>query len=508
MADCRRSEPPSGGHFPSNPRPPEDVDEALTAESMQVRRTAASTERLGRSLQCLGRIASGWQSAALCVIALSLALATWWTQSERLPPLGDEPHYVIMAVSVARDGDLELRNNYWWNSRTREVVGPINPHVVSTTRGWSPMHTPGLGVLLAGPWTLAGTLGARLALCVIALWLLAMGCWRRMHESLAPRAAWLAVLGLTTSVTTVFGSSQIYPDLQCGVIVLALATWVWSPSQRTSAGWAAYWLVAGLLPWLHTKYFVTSVLLAVVGAWRARRDQGRPALATAALFAAGSVSLMWWHLRTFGGVLGWRSLADLGTDPLRVLEIFLGLHLDQAQGMFFQQPLLLGGLVGLGHMVGRRHPLTVPWLLLYGSLIVPNSMELTRYGGGGPAGRFAWSAMWLWTIPLGVWLNDKRDAAERYVRPVVLTALAYQAALATRWIQTPSTLLPSYSELLWERNSLFPVDLRPFLPSFYYWDFRTYLAYPPNIVWVTLTVLLTVTGFMWHRRGSRVPARS
>jgi hypothetical protein len=179
-----------------------------------------------------------------------------------------------------------------------------------------------------------------------------------------------------------------------------------------------------------------------------------------------------------------------------VLEIFLGLHLDQAQGMFLQQPLLLPGLIGAGYMLRRRHPLTVPWLLLYGSLILPNSMELTRYGGGGPAGRFAWSAMWLWLVPLGIWLQDERTALERYVRPVVLTALAYQAALAARWVQTPLTLFTSYQEALWERNSLFPVDLRHFLPSFYFWDFESYLSHPPNVVWVTAATLLLIAGFM------------
>lgn len=438
----------------------------------------------------------------MCCILLSAALTTVWTQSGRLPFGGDEPHYVIMSASVARDHDLELRNNYWWDARTQEVFGSVNAHVLPTTKGWSPIHTPGLGVLLAAPWSLAGVLGARVALCAIALLLLAMGCWRQMRDSISPHAARFAVLGTIACVATIFGGSQIYPDLQCGAMVLALVTWVWSPARRTLPGWAGYWLVAGLLPWLHTKYFATAVLLAAVGAWQARRDQRPPALALSVLFAAGSGSLMWWHLQTFGGVLGWRRLADLGTDPLRVLEVFLGLHLDQAQGMFVQQPLLLAGLIGLGHMVGRRHPLTVPWLLLYGSLIGPNSMELNWYGGGGPAGRFAWSAMWLWIIPLGIWLKDERAALERYVRPIVLMGLAYQAALAMQWVPAPSTLFPVYSELLWERNSLFPVDLRHFVPSFYFWDFKTYLSHPPNIVWVTAAVLLAVTGFLWNsRRG-------
>lgn len=455
------------------------------------------TGRLVRGLQHAGSVAFGWQAVALSGIALSAALTIWWMQSGRLPIGGDEPHYLIISASVARDGDLELRNNYWWDATTTEIFGPVNAHVLPTTKGWSPIHTPGLGVLLAAPWAVGGVVGARLALCVIAFMLLALGSWRWMRDSLSPHAAPFAVVGLMAGVSTVFGGSQIYPDLPAGAIVLALVAWVWSAAPRGAAGWAGYWLLAGLLPWLHTKYFATSVVLAGTGAWQAWRDERRAVLVLPVLFAIGCGSLMWWHLDTFGGVLGWRRLGDLGSDPLRILSVFLGLHLDQAQGMFFQQPLLLPGLIGFGHMVYRRHPLTVPWLLLYGSLIMPNSMELNWYGGGGPAGRFAWSAMWLWTIPMGIWLKDQRSSIERYVRPMVLTGLAYQAALAIRWVQAPSVLFPNHSELIWERNSLLPIQLRYYVPSFYFWDFERFLTYLPNIVWVAAAVLLIVTGFVW-----------
>ncbi len=434
---------------------------------------------------------------ALCAIVVSVVLTTRWMQSGRLQLGGDEPHYLIMSASIVRDGDLELRNNYWSDAMTREIYGPIDEHVVPTDNGWSPVHTPGLSVLVAAPWAFGGVLAARLALCVLVLSLLALGSWRWIRQSLSPGAARLAVLGVVASVPAVFGASQIYPDLPCGVAVLALVTWVWSASPRSRWGWAGYWLIAGLLPWLHTKYLATSVVLAVVGGWRAWRDGRRFALMLAALFAIGSGSLMWWHLQTYGGVLGWRRLGHLATDPLPVLEILLGLHLDQAQGMFFQQPLLLPGLIGLGHMAHRRHPLTVPWLLLYGSLIVPNAMESNWYGGGGPAGRFAWSAMWLWLVPLGIWLRDEQVTIEPYVRPLVLTGLAYQVALATRWVQTPAALFPYYSELVWERNSLLPVDLRYSFPSFYFWDFERYLSYLPNVVWVMAAALLLITGFVW-----------
>ncbi len=446
----------------------------------------------------MGTLAEGWSAAALGAFVLSLALAAWWTQTGRLRVTGDEPHYLIISASVARDADLDVRNNYEADFRAPEIYGPVDVHAEQTPEAWWPLHTPGLGVLMAAPWALGGVLGARLAMYLMVLPLLALGVWGWLREGLPPAATGLAVTGMVGSVPVIFGGSQIYPDLPCGVIVLSLLAWVWGPSRGNVPAWCAYWLIAGLLPWLHTKYFAASVLLAAAGAWRAWRDRRRvAALLPGLLFFVGTGSLVWWHLRTFGGVLGWRRLEHLALDPLRILEIFLGLHLDQAQGLFLQQPLLLPGLVGLGHMLSRRHPLTLPWLLLYCSLIVPNAMEVNSYGGGGPSGRFAWTAMWLWIVPLGIWLRDARSTVEPYVRPVVLLALVYQAFLAVRWGPTPTALFPYYSELVWERNSLLPVAVRYSLPSFYFWDFERYLTYLPNVVWVVGAALLLVTGYLW-----------
>ncbi len=452
----------------------------------------------GERLRWIRSGISSWQASASCALILSAILVGWWSESGRLRITGDEPHYLIISASVVRDGDFDVRNNYEEDFRTGEIYGPVDVHAALTSEAWWPLHTPGLGVLVAGPWALAGTLGARLAVYLLILPLLAFGTWRWLRESLTPPSAALAVAGVVASVPVLFGGSQIYPDLPCGAIVLALFAWVWSGSRRTIPGWAGYWLIAGFLPWLHTKYVAAAVILALGGGWQAWRERRRvAALLPGLLFFVGIASLVWWHLRTFGGVLGWRRLEHLVLDPLRVLEIFLGLHFDQAQGLFLQQPLLLPGLVGLGYMLRWRHPLTVPWLLLYGSLILPNAMEVNSYGGGGPSGRFAWAAMWLWVVPLGVWVRDSRATVEPYVRPIVLLAVGFQAALAVRWGPTPSSLFPYYSELVWERNSLLPVAVRYSFPSFYFWDFERYLSYLPNVVWVSGAVLLLVTGYLW-----------
>ena len=113
-----------------------------------------------------------------------------------------------------------------------------------------------------------------------------------------------------------------------------------------------------------------------------------------------------------------------------------------------------------------RHPLVIFWLLLYGSLMAPPAL-LAQYGGM-PLGRLNWGGIWLWLLPIGWWMRAERASLERYVRPVVLTAFAYQAILACRWIPNPTDLirLPP-SSLVWARDSLFPLPVRYIFPHFY-----------------------------------------
>ena len=461
--------------------------------------------------QC-GTMSSRVRVFALCVLPIvaSGALAGWWNVTGRIDrPQGDEPHYLIMSASVLRDGDLDLRNNYERDAKTNEIYGRAEPHAFLTPEEWWPYHTPGLGILLALPFALGGTLAARLSLCVFA-GLLGWASRRWLAGKVSVGAATMLTAAVVFSAPVMFGASQIYPDLAGGVLVLALASWVWSGSSaRSWLQWGVFWLGSGLLCWLHAKYLAPAAVLALCGAWRiwqTRAEEGQGLarhLPAAALFLVGPASLGVFYQRTLGSVLGGRTAAELASPPLRALEIFLGLHLDQAQGMFFQQPLFWSGLVALAFMVRQRHPLTVPWLVLYAALILPNAFQLARYGGGGPAGRFGWSAMWLWIVPLGIWIDAERSRVERYVRPVALGCLAYQLVLALRWLPTPAVLSPVLSELVWERNSLFPVAMRYSLPSFYFWDFASYLSYLPNLIWCLAAALLVVTGLLWRSDVSR-----
>ena len=125
---------------------------------------------------------------------------------------------------------------------------------------------------------------------------------------------------------------------------------------------------------------------------------------------------------------------------------------------------------------------------------MPNSFEVAEFGGGGPVGRFGWSATWLWIIPLGIVLARYHDQLCRYVKGLAAVCLAYQMALAVRWGLNPFVLFPRIDSRLSARDSLFPPGMRQGLPSFYFFDVRSDLRHAPNVVAIAFVVLLLLSG--------------
>lgn len=451
---------------------------------------------------------------AVGCVPVALALAIFAARVRTVPPSGDEPHYLVMADSVASDFDLDLHNNYLSDFDTRRIYGLTIPHVYNTPRGWMPYHYPGLSILIAAPFRIAGVAGARVALCALTLALpVSLFVWFRERLTAASSgrtdssrtAAWLT-LGLVICEPILFGSTQIYPDLPGGVVALSLFVYVLLAleGRRPWWAWALFWLAAGCLPWLHAKFAATAILLAFAGAaaiWRQTRgeaDQSIPrSLAAAPLFAIGPALLMIFNARASGSVFGFHRIAELTTDVSRAAEIFLGLHLDQSQGMFLQQPLLAAGLVALPLFAARRRGLALLWALVYLSLVVPNALQLARYGGGGPVGRFAWSAAWLWTVPIGFAIAGNQLQLAPWIRRMAIAGWIYQLALAARWLADPDRLFPVLEQNVAARDSLFPAAVRGWLPSYYFWDFASYWTYAPNVAALVVVAALVGIGARW-----------
>jgi hypothetical protein len=71
----------------------------------------------------------------LAIAAVPVVLALAVCIGQHLPPAGDEPHYLLVADSVASDRDLNLQNNYELDSVTRRMFRYLVPHVYNVPRG-------------------------------------------------------------------------------------------------------------------------------------------------------------------------------------------------------------------------------------------------------------------------------------------------------------------------------------------------------------------------------------
>jgi hypothetical protein len=438
--------------------------------------------------------------AVTAAIPVAATLALFAARTHTIDVTGDEPHYLMIADSVASDRDLDLRNNYERDRAAQKIfVGSIAPHVYNVPRGWMPYHMPGLGVLIAGPFAIAGTIGARLFLILFA----AILSWTMIvwFEPVAGESAarWLTIASMTT-LPILFGAMQIYPDLPAGIVVTAMVVWLLRKRATMEdvegkTGWIVFWLVTGLLPWLHVKYLPASVLLAIGGATvavrRARETRTWTPVAASVLALVGIVALIAFNLWAFERPFGPRDARELTNSFSRAAEMFLGLHFDRSQGMFVQNPLLLAGIAALPVFAARRPWTALWWIAIYASMIGPNSLELARYGIGGPVGRFGWGAAFLWIVPIGYLFAAHRDRLVRYVKPIAIASLAYQALLAARWLQEPGVLFPHLDP---PRDSLFPESLQRVLPSFYFWDFSSYWTYAPNLIAFACVALLLGAG--------------
>src|SRR6266536_1456357 len=141
---------------------------------------AAGADRSGR----LALLAARARPRALFAVAWAALLVLGLFYTTRLRVSGDEPHYLLMAQSLWREGDLDLRDNLEREDWREYTPGPITPHFAAPRADGRPFpaHSPGLPLLLAPLYALGGR-----PLCIAALTLLAamlsVEIWRAARQA-------------------------------------------------------------------------------------------------------------------------------------------------------------------------------------------------------------------------------------------------------------------------------------------------------------------------------------
>lgn len=292
-----------------------------------------------------------------CALAFVACLAVHYRQ--RLLPLGDEPHYLLIAHSLLVDHDLVVSNNYERGDYLAYYAGPLWPHYARPAKDGSlySLHGPGLPALIAPALAIGGYRA-------VVLWIAAIGAlgtlfvWKAAHALTSNvTAAWVAWAAAALTAPAVLESTLIYPDAVAGTVlsggVLAMLA---APSLSTRRT-AALGVGIAVLPWLHTRFAPLAAILAVLVAFRLMgtpggRRQWQPALLAMVLPILVSVAawlIFFAHIYgTFDPMAAYGDRPPL--EPERIVTGLLGLAADQEFGLIPNGPvhlLWIGGAVAL-----------------------------------------------------------------------------------------------------------------------------------------------------------------
>jgi hypothetical protein len=358
--------------------------------------------------------------AAVAVLAgAAAALGIGGRASYGARTTGDEPHYLLTAITLAEDRDLDVSDEIAARRyRPFSEVGlDRQSRQLEGGRLVSP-HDPLLPLLLAPGVAAAGWVGAKLTLAVLAAALAAATLWvavRRFGAPLLPATAAVALLSASAPLA-VYGA-HVYPELPAALA--AVAAVAFATGRRSPRRVALTCLAISALPWLSVKYAPVAAALAGVALWTwwrgcERHDAwwlaGTLALSGAAFAAA--------HWAWYGGwtpygvgdhfVAGEFGVVGFDPDPVGRSRRLIGLLVDRTFGLAAWQPAWLLTLPAFGALVARRRgrwaylavPVAAGWLNA-------TFVALTMHGWWWP-GRQVVVIAPLLVVAIAVWVGASR----------------------------------------------------------------------------------------------------
>ena len=451
---------------------------------------------------------------AVALVAFAAAAAGIGVRaSDAAQTTADEPHYLLTALSIAHDGDLDVYDEFVGRDYLPFHEIPLAPQARPTFTGeLIEPHDPLLPVILAAPMALGGWVAAKLTLCAIAAALAALLLWtcvRRFGVPVVPAAA--VVGGLAASVPLAAYGSQVYPEIVAALCATGAVAALTGPMRRGGPAVLALCVVA--LPWLSIKYVPVAAALAAVALWRLVRDgRARPAAAVGAALAAGAAAFVVVHLTVYGGVTPYAAgshfvdgqLTVVGSDPdyLGRSRRIVGLLVDRDFGIAAWQPLWLLLVPAAAALLARRPRGTAALLLpLAAGWFVATFLALTMQGWWFP-GRQLVVVLPLAAIAIAWWAREggPRLAAALALGAVGIVAQAFIVVegLAGRiaWVvDLQTTADPLYRAVRWV------------MPDFLHEDAATW---PLHWAWAAAAIAAAVWTYRRERPQSEktIPAGS
>jgi len=384
------------------------------------------------------------------LIFLATAICGWLAASRLIAtpvfPGGDEPHYLVMAQSLWRDGDLDIENNHRRGDYGEYFGSPLEPHFQkrgADGRIYS-IHPVGLPVIAAPVYAAGGYRGV-VTLLVLLSSLAAALMWRTARDAAGAGPATFAWAAIALSAPYLLNSISVYPEI-AGAACVAVgitAAWMQSPGMAMRVAQA---LSIAALPWLSTKYAAMAVALLAVSVWRIARpglkasttnapewpamtdaSRWRPASAAVFLlvpFALSIAGWLWFFYAFWGSPLPSAPYGGSGQTSWRFLPVGLpGLLFDQEYGVIAQAPALALAFVGLAGMFragGEPRRRACELAFVFSALILVVGAFHIWWGGDAAPGRPLASGLLLLAPPLAWAARALQSPLARATRHLLL----------------------------------------------------------------------------------------
>jgi hypothetical protein len=333
----------------------------------------------------------------VAVVAVLFAGVSWRVQRQ-VGPQGDEPHYLMVADSLIRDGDLSLERDYALGRYRAFHPEPLQPHYRVRGRDGAiySLHAVGLSLLILPAYALGGYAAVSFFMAALAVLLAfeirALAADWTGRADLGDAAGWLAAL----SPPLIHYVGLVFTEVPAALLVAWTLRRAPSLRQKSAAGLVAWGAALALLPWLNVRYAVIAALVFFHGvpgldaAGGGKRTTAVRAAALAVLpLAASALALAAYHWTLYGFfdprlVYGRRPEFSLAT----LRDGLPGLLLDQEFGLLVYAPFLVLAVPGLAALARVRPAAALAGSALVASvLVVAGSWHMWR-GGFNPPGRF------------------------------------------------------------------------------------------------------------------------
>ncbi len=282
-----------------------------------------------------------WRWPARIVLFVLITVAYQHTGAARVPFTGDEPHNLMATISLLRDGDFDLANNYaaqQYREFWPDVLAPQNPIGPGGENYRGPAHGIGFPILLALPYLVLGSKHISWFLLVVAgIGAILLAAYA--EREFGPGTGTIAGLMLMTLPVWQMYGGHVFTETTGGTI--AMGAFVLLSAKRPSRGaLVVSGVLLGYLPFLYLRYLTIAAVLALLAWGKGHRWVSPWFWAPAALMLGGETALTF---HVYGQYLRAISPGGYLITVSGVGERFWRLFFDRTQGIAPEQPMLVLG---------------------------------------------------------------------------------------------------------------------------------------------------------------------